>query len=163
MNLFKRKHEETISAEAFTLLLLKITNGIVVGTSRTLEKHLDAAEHSKLPKVEDELLYFFVFALEYWWTTDSSRTQEERRIVRQAFEAQLVNIVSRDTLQERLIAYTEIVNEEKGDKAKFFGFGRKLSELCGMPLDPRLLALAPALFTDALESLGTLKDAKLKG
>ena len=162
MKWFKRQHQEAVSPEAFALFLLKITNGIVTGTSRTLEKHLDAAEHSKLPKVESELLYFFVFALEYWWTTDSSRTQEERRIVRQAFEAHLVNIVSRDTLQERLIAYAKIVNEEKGDKAKFFGFGRKLSEFCGMPLDPRLLALAPALFTDAAESLGTLKSVKLK-
>ena len=165
MKWFKRQHQEAVSPEAFALFLLKITNGIVTGTSRTLEKHLDAAEHSKLPKVESELLFFFVFALEYWWTTDSSRTQEERRIVRQAFEAHLANIYTldeMDTLQERLITYAQIVNEEKGDNAKFFGFGRKLSEFCGMPLDPYLLVLAPDLFTKALESLVRLKSVRLK-
>lgn len=162
MKWFKRQHQEAVSPEAFTLSLLKITHGIVKDTSQTLEKHLNAAEHSKLPKVEEELFYFFVFALEYWWTTDSNRTQEERRIVRQAFEAHLANIVSLDTLQERLIAYAQIVNEEKGDNAKFFGFGRKLSEFCGMPLDPYLLVLAPDLFTKALESLVRLKSVRLK-
>jgi len=159
---FKRQHQETVSPEAFAFFLLKMTHDNVNGTSRVLKRHLDASDHSKLPEVEEELGYFFVFALEYWWTTDSNRTQEERRIVRQAFEAHLSNIVNMDVLQERLIAYAQIVNEEKGDDAKFFGFGRKLSEYCGMPLDPRLLALAPALFTDALKYLGILQPVQLK-
>jgi len=162
MKWFKRQHQEAVSPEAFALFLLKITNGIVKDASQTFKKHLNAAEHrSKLPKVEEELFFFFVFALEYWWTTDSNRTQEERRIVRQAFEAHLANIVSLDTLQERLIAYAQIVNEEKGDEAKFLGFGMKLSEFCGMP-DALFLVLAPDLFTKALESLVRLKSVRLK-
>ena len=162
MKWFKRQHQEVITPEAFAFFLLKITNDNVNGTSRVLKRHLDASDYSKLPRVEEELVYFFVFALEYWWTTDSNRTQEERRIVRQAFEAHLANIVDMDVLQERLIAYAQIVNEEKGDNAKFFGFGRKLSEYCGMPLNPHLLALAPALFTDAIKYLETLKSVRLK-
>jgi len=166
MNWFKSKDQEVvITPEVFSLFLLKIQTDAIKDTSQTLEKHLNAAEHSKLPKVEEELLYFFVFALEYWWTTDSNRTQEERRIVRQAFEAHLANIYTldeMDTLQERLITYAQIVNEEKGDNAKFFGFGRKLSEFCGVPLDPYLLVLAPDLFTKALESLARLKSVRLK-
>ena len=161
MKWFKRQPQEAVSPEAFTLFLLKITHGIVKDTSQTLEKHLNAAEHSKLPKVEDELTFFFVFVLEYWWATDSNRTQEERRIVRQAFEAHLANIVSLDTLQERLIAYAQIVNEGKGDEAKFLGFGMKLSEFCGMP-NALFLVLAPDLFTKALESLSALKSVRLK-
>lgn len=161
MKWFKRQHQEAVSPEAFTVFLLKLTNDIVKDASKTLEKHLNAAEQSKLPKVEEELFFFFVFALEYWWTTDSNRTQKERRIVRQAFEAHLVKIVSLDTLQERLIAYAQIVNEEKGDEAKFLGFGMKLSEFCGMP-DALFLVLAPDLFTKALESLVRLKSVRLK-
>jgi hypothetical protein len=162
MNWFKKKHREVITPEVFGFFLLKITHDNVNSTSRVLKRHLDASEHSKLPKVEEELVYFFVFALEYWWATDSNRTQEERRIVRQAFEAHLSNLVNMDVLQERLITYTQIANEEKGDDAKFLGFGRKLSEYCVMPLDPRLLALAPALFADALRYLGTLQPVRLK-
>jgi len=171
MKWFKRQHQEAVSPEvfqeavspeAFTAFLLKITHDIVRDTSQTLEKHLNAAEHSKLPKVEEELLFFFVFALDYWWTTSSTRTQEERRIFRQAFDAHLANIVALDTLQERLTGYAQIVNMEKGDKAKFLGFGMLLSEFCGMPNNPFLLVLAPDLFTKALESLVRLKSVRLK-
>jgi len=158
---FRRQHQEAVSPEAFTLLLLKITTGIVKDASQTLEKHLNATEHSKLPKVENELLLFFVLALDYWIQTSTARTQEERRILRQAFHAHLANIVSLDTLQERLISYAQIVNEEKDDKAKFLGFGMKLSEFCDMP-DALFLVLAPDLFTKALESLVRLKSMRLK-
>ncbi len=164
MKWFKRQHQEAVSPEVFALLLVKITGGIGQDTSQTLEKHLTAAEHSKLPKVQEELLWFSVFAVEYWWTTDSTRTQEERRIVRQAFEAHLANIYTldeMDTLQERLIAYAQIVNETKGDNAKFAGFGIKLSEFCGMT-DLLFLVLAPDLFIKALESLSALNSVRLK-
>ncbi len=161
MKRFKRQHQEAGSPEGFTLFLLKITHDIVKDASQTLKKHLSSAEHSKLPKVEEELFYFFVFALDYWIQTSTARTQEERRILRQAFHAHLANIVSLDTLQERLITYAHIVNETKGDKAKFLGFGMKLSEFCGMP-DALFLVLAPDLFTKALESLVRLKSVRLK-
>ena len=161
MKWFKSQRQQAVSPEAFTAFLLKITHDIVKDTSQTLKKYPNAAQHSKSPKVEEELFYFFVFALEYWWTTDSRRTQEERRIVRQAFETHLANIVNLDILQERLIAYAEIVNEGKGDYAKFSGFGMKLSEFCGIP-DALFLVLAPDLFTKAGESLERFKSVPLK-
>lgn len=165
MKWFKRQHQEAVSPEAFALFLLKITNGIVKDASQTLEKYLNTAEHrSKLPKVEEELLFFFEFALDYWIQTSTARTKEERRILRQAFHAHLANIYTEeelDTLQERLIAYAQIVNEGKGDEAKFLGFGMKLSEFCGMP-DALFLVLAPDLFTKAGESLLAFKSLQLK-
>lgn len=163
MNWFKRKHQEVVPPETFALFLLKITQDTVNDTCQTLKKHLDASEHSKFPKVQEELIYFFVFALDYWWAQESKRTLEERQIVRQAFADHLANIVNIDTLHERLIAYAKIANEEQGDNAMFFGFGKELSRYCGMPqIRLHLLALAPALFTEALEYLGTLKPVKLK-
>ena len=162
MKWFKRQHQEAGSPEGFTPFLLKITNDIVKDTSQTLKKHLNAGEHSKLPKMEEELFYFFVFALDYWIQTSTARTQEERRILRQAFHAHLANIVSLDTLQERLDGYARIVNMKKGDEAKFLGFGMLLSEFCGMTDNPFLLVLAPDLFTKALESLVRLKSVPLK-
>lgn len=161
MKWFKRQHQEAGSPEGFTLFLLKITHDIVKDTSQTLKKHLNAGEHSKLPKVEEELFYFFVFALDYWIQTSTARTQEERRILRQAFHAHLANIATLDTLQERFTAYGQIVNETKGDNAKFTGFGMKLSEFCDMP-NALFLVLAPDLFTKALESLVRLKSVRLK-
>ena len=158
---FKRLHQEAVSPEFFSLYLLKLTLDIVKNTSQTLEKHLNAAEHSKLPKVEEELLFFFVFALDYWIQKGPARTQEERHILRQAFHAHLAKVVSLDTLQERFNAYGQIVNETKGDNAKFTGFGMKLSEFCGMP-DVLFLVLAPELFTKALESLVRLGPVRLK-
>ena len=79
MKWFKSQRQEAVSSEAFSAFLLKITCDVVKDASQTLEKHLNAAERSKLPKVEEELLFFFVFALDYWIQTGTARTQEERR------------------------------------------------------------------------------------
>ena len=161
MNWFKRKHQEVITPEVFAIYLLRITRGIIKDTSKTLEKQIDAAEHSKLRKVEAELFYFFVFALEYWWTTNPTRTEEERLSVRQAFEARLAKIISLETLQERLIAYDQIVNENKGEHAMSSGFALKLSESCDIP-DVLFLVLVPDLFTKASESLSAFASVQLK-
>ena len=169
MKWFKRQHQEAVSPEPFTGILLKMTVDVVKDTSQTLEKHLNAAERSKLPKVEEELLFFFMFALDYWIQASTARTQEERHILRQAFHAHLANIAGGghrrqakpDTFQERFTAYGRIVNETKDDKAKFLGFGMKLSEFCGMS-QALFLVLAPDLFTKSLESLVRLKSARLK-
>ena len=169
MKWFKRQHQEAVSPEAFTGFLIKITYDVVKDASQTLEKHLNAAERSKLPKVEEELLFFFVFALDYWIQTSTARTQEEQRILRQAFHAHLAKIAGGGyegqaelyTIQERFTAYGQIVNETKGDNAKFTGFGMKLSEFSGMP-HALFLVLAPDLFTKALESLVRLESVRLK-
>lgn len=141
-----------------TLVLLKKTMGIIKDTSQTLEKMLDATELSKLPKVEDELFYFFVFALDYWIQTNGNLTEEEKRLLRQAFHAHLANVVNLNTVQQRFIAYGQIVNEAKGDSAKFLGFGMKLSEFCSDIPWTIFLVLAPDLFTKALEFVMILED-----
>jgi hypothetical protein len=84
---FTGQEKREFSPEAFTLFLLNLASDTVKATSQTLRKHLNAAEQSKLTKIEDELLLFFVFALDYHWTTLSAFKQEEKRIFREAFEA----------------------------------------------------------------------------
>jgi len=169
-----QEHQKVLTPKAFARFLCMETRAIALETRQNLEKHfiimnknnhvkvsISAAAHSKLPKVEEELFFFFVFALEHWWTMDSHRTQEERRIGRQAFEAHLANVVSMDTLQERLIAYAQIVNEETIIDAKFLGFGMKIQEFCGVP-HALFIMLAQDLFLEAEDSIERLRSVRLK-
>lgn len=162
MKSFKRQHQEAVSPEAFTLFLLRLTHDTVKDTSQALRKHLDAQHRPKLPKVEEELFLFFVFALDYHWTTLSAFTQEEKRIFREAFAVHLENIVSLDTSQERLTAYAQIAIEKEGSPVMFLDFGRKLSEFCGMPGLTLLLLLPGELFKAAAESVLRLRSVRLK-
>ena len=163
MSWFKKEHQKVITPQAFANILLRLTVDNVKDARQTFQKHLNSNERrsSKLIKVNEELAFFFVFALDYWWTMDSRRSREERDIVRQIFVTNMAEFVSLEMLQERLIAYAQIINEVKGDNAKFTGFGMKLSEFCGMP-HAFFLVLAPALFTKAGESLESLKSVRLK-
>jgi len=158
----KLPNKQAFSPEAFSLFLLKLTVDTVKATSQTLRKHLDAHDRSKLPKVEEELVFFFVFALDYHWTTLSTFTQEEKRIFREAFAAHLENIVSLDALQERLTAYAQIAIEKEGSPVMFLDFGIKLSEFCGMPGLTLLLVLPGQLFKAAAESVLRLRSVRLK-
>jgi len=161
---FKRRSKAVVSPDAVVVLLLERSVDILKDASQNLEGQLGAQQRPQLRKVKDELAFFFWFALDYWTQIDA-RTQEERRAFKEAFSAHWRNIagsghegqVILDTLQERRIAYGQVVNEEMGDEAKFFGFGRKLSEFCGMPGNPFLLMLAPDLFTKALSLWGLVK------
>ena len=161
MKWFKSQHKQAFTLDQVVSLLIKLTGDVVKDTSQALGKDLDAQDRSKLPKVEYELVFFLFFALDYWWTTDQARTDEERRVFREIFGAHLriffggdrQGLAMLDSFQERLIAYAEIVNEKQDDTAKFFGLGRKLSEFCGMLGNLNLLMLAPALFTQAMESV----------
>ena len=162
MKWFKRQDKQEFSPEAFTFFLLKQTRDTVKATGQTLRKHLNAEEQSKLTKIEDELFFFFVFALDYRRTTLSVFTQEEKRIFREAFDAHLENIVSLDTLQERLTAYAQIAIEKEGSPVMFLDFGRKLSEFCDMPGLTLLLLLPGQLFGAAAESVLRLRSMRLK-
>jgi hypothetical protein len=116
------------------IFFLKQTSEIVTSTSQTLEEQLDANQQSKLTKAQEELFYFFVFAIDYWWQMSPSYTQEQKRIFEKIFSTHLQILCGDDaqgqamwnTLQERFIAYGQIVNEQKGDSAKIMGFGMKL-------------------------------------
>ncbi len=156
-NWFERKHQEVITPEAVVLALLKETTYVVKENSKILKEQLDTDNHSKLPKVEEELFYFFVFALDYWFQISPNHSQEERRIFRQAFVGHLENIVAPDTLQERFATYGQTVNENKEYKFKFLGLATKLSEFCGIS-HIYTMVLAPSLFKLALEHIGFLKS-----
>ena len=162
MKWFKGQHQGTFSPEAFTAFLLKLTHDIVKDASQALREHLDAQDRALLPKVEQELVFFVVFALDYHWTTLSTFTQEEKRIFREAFVAHLEKIVNLDTLQERLTAYAQIAIEKEGSPVMFLDFGRKLSEFCGMPGLTLLLLLPGQLFKAAAESVLRLRSVRLK-
>ena len=154
MKWFKRRRKAVSSPDDVASLLLKRSFDIVrgVSASQDLAKFLGVQERSQLAKVREELLLFSWFALDYW-TSDSVFvcTQEERRTIKEALSYHWREIAGGGhewqailyTLQERLIAYAQIVNEEKGDNAKFLGFGKKLAEFCGMP-EKSLLFMIPA-------------------
>jgi hypothetical protein len=108
------------------------------------------------------LFFFFIFLLDYHWTTLSTTTQEEKRIFREALDAHLENIVSLDTLQERLAAYAQIATQRKDFTTMGLGFGMKLNEFCGMPGIPQLFVLPAYLFTKALQICFTLRSVRLK-
>ena len=167
MRWFKRQPKKELTYDQMTVFLLKQASEVVTSTSQVLKEQLDTGEQSKLPKTEDELFYFFVFALDYWRQKDHSRTQEQNRTFGRILGTHLNAMFGDDpegqamwdTLQERVIAYGEIVNERKGDSAKFLGFGMKLSEYCEIA-SPLFLLLVPDLFTKALELVSGLKADK---
>lgn len=165
MKWFKRQPKEGFSIDQVVISLIKLSGDVVKDTSRDLEKRLGAQDRAKLPKVQEEVCFFFLFALDYWWQTSCAHTREEKRIwggifgthLRILFGGDPAGLAMWDTFQQRNISYGQIVNEEKGDNAKFFGFGRQLSEFCGMPGDPFLLVLAPGLFTQALAAVSSFR------
>ena len=161
MRWFRKQPKEKLVYEGIALLLLKQTHDVVKDSSQTLKEQLDVSEQSKLPKIEAELFYFYVFALDYWLASSHIGTQEKRDTIRQEFHDHLSNVLSLHTLEERLAAYAQIVNETKDDKAKFLGFGMKLQEFCGVH-DLTFLVLAPHLFTQALETISIIKSEILK-
>ena len=164
MRWFRRQGKKGLTYDQMAVFLLKQAAEVITSTSQTLKEQFDAGEQSKLPKIRDELLYFFVFALDYWRQKDPSRTQEQNRTFGRIFGTHLNAMFGDDlegqamwdTLQERFIAYGEIVNERKGDSAKFMGFGMKLSEYCEIA-NPVLLLLAPKLFTEALQVVSAME------
>lgn len=169
MKWFKRQRKALNSADvadAFAFQLLRLSGDFVEDASQDLKRLLGVQERSQLAKVREELLFFSWFALDYW-TSDSAfvHTQEERRTIKKALSYHWREIAGGGyegqailyTLQERLNAYAQIVNEEKDDNAKFLGFGKKLSEFCGMPEKSVLFVLPAAeLFTKTMESVSAV-------
>jgi hypothetical protein len=147
----KKQPKEGLTYDQIVFLLLKQTAKVVRDTSQTLENKPDADEQCELSKVEDELFYFFAFALDYWW--QDSHTREQNRTFGEIFSAHLDILFGGDTqgramwdaLHERFTAYGQIVNEQQSDSAKLLGLGMKLSEYCEIPITA--LVLTPHLFT----------------
>jgi hypothetical protein len=145
-------------------LLINQAHEVVKDTIQSFSKSVPS-EQSKLPKVESELFYFFLFAPDYWWQTGSS--EKQKRIWEKAFGYHLDLLCGddeqgwamRDTLRQRFIAYGQIVNEHKDNSAKFFDFSMRLEEYSGVPT-VHFFGLIPSLFLTALKSVSALKVDK---
>lgn len=161
----KKEMKKGLTWEQVVTLLIKKTCEVVQNTCQDLKNQLDADEQSKLPKVDVELFYFFVFAIDYLWQKDLYYTQEQKSIFEKLFSAHLDILCGDDeqgqamwdTLQERFIAYGQIVNEQRSESAKLMGFGMKLSEYCEIN-NAILLLLVPDLLMKALELVSVFKD-----
>ena len=160
------------SADDVASLLLKLSYDEVARASQDLKRLLGIQERSQLAKVREELLFFSWFALDYW-TSDSVfvHTQEERRTIKEALSYHWREIAGGGyegqarlyTLQERLNAYAQIVNEIANDKKGFnandlfdamiLNFGRKLSEFCGIGKSPLFALVVGELFTKTMDSV----------
>lgn len=135
------------------------------------EDEWDAVGRSKLPKVQEELHHFFLFALVYWWQKSPSHTHEQKRILGKVLFHYL-NIWIGDsaqgramwnTLQERIVAYGQSATEleQKDQSLMVSDFAMKLSEYCGLRYLSSAI-LVPILFTTAMKTAFGLKADKRK-
>lgn len=161
----KKDPKKGLTWEQVVTLTIKKACEVVQNTCQELKKQLDADEQYKLKKVDVELFYFFVFAIEYLWQNDLYYTQEQKSIFEKLFSAHLDIMCGDDeqgrkmweTLQERFIAYGQIVNEQRSESAKLLGCGRKISEYCEIN-NAILILLVPDLLGKALELVSVFKD-----
>jgi len=166
VKLGSKQLQQGLTYDQVVYLFVEQTSGVVKDTVQIFKHEFDAVEQSKLPKMEDELHYFLLFALDYWWQM-SSYTQKQKRILDEVFGYHLGEWCGNDadgqamwdTLQERFIAYGGIVNKKTDDSVKLFDFGRKLSDYCGLP-SALFLVTAPSLFKTALDTVSVLKADK---
>jgi len=164
VELGKKQLQEGLTYDQVVILFFNQASGVVKDTVETLKNELAANEQSDLLKGEVELLYFFLFALDYWWQM-SSYTQEQKLIfdavfgyhVRQWCGNDAEGQAMWDAFAERLIAYGAIVNEKTDDSQKFFGLGSKLSNYSELG---SALLLAPRLFLAAFEIVSILETGK---
>lgn len=160
---FKSQRKIRGNLDDAVLALLKISVDTVHDASQILVKNLDAKELNQLPKVQNELILFFDFSLDYWIQI-TVPSPKEQHIVREALSSHWLESAGGgdesqamlDILQNRFNSYGQIVNKEKNDAATFFSLGKKLSEFCDMPGHPNILLLAPHLFTVAMESVSVI-------
>jgi hypothetical protein len=167
VKLGKQQLQEGLTYDQVVYLFVEQTDGAVKDAMQTFKREFDAVEQSKLPKVEEELHYFFLFALDYWWQNSLSYPQEQKRILEKVLFHHLDTGFGDDAqgqaawnaLQERFIAYGQIVNEQKDDSAKLHNFAKKLSEYCVIGY-LYFAILVPSLFKTALDTVSVLKTDK---
>jgi len=167
VKLGKKQLQEGLTYDQVVYLFVEQTFGAVKDAVQVLKREFDTVEESKLPKMEEELHHFFLFALDYWWQKSPSYTQEEKRILEKVFFYHLdigfgddaVGQAAWNALQERFIAYGQIVNEQKDDSARLHNFAKKLSEYCGEGY-VSFAILVPSLFKMALDTISILKADK---
>lgn len=163
----KKQLQDGLTYEQVAFLFIEQTDGVVKDAIQIIKDEFGAVEQSKLPKMEEESHYFFLFALDYWWQKSPFHTQKQKRILEKVlfyhldigFGDDAQGQAAWDTLQERFIAYGQIVNEIKDYSAMLHSFAKKLSEYCGVGY-LHFAILAPSLFTTALQTVSVLKADK---
>ena len=167
MELGKKQLQEGLTYDQVVYLFAEQTSGAVRDAVEVLKHEFNTIEESTLPKTEEELHCFFLFALVYWWQKSHYYTQEQKRNLEKVLICHLEMGFGDDaegqatwnTLQERFIAYGQTVNEQKDDSAKLHNFAKKLSEYCEIGYIS-LAILAPSLFKTAMDTVSVLKADK---
>jgi len=120
------------------MLILTETGEVVKDSIKAVRDELRDAEEPILRRIENELFFFFVFAIDYWWQNEFQHTKEQKSIFEKIFSAHLDILcgdegngrVMWDDLQERFTTYGEILNGEGSDSGKEWRFGVKVCEYC---------------------------------
>ena len=153
-----------LTYDQLAMLILKEAGEAVKDSMEAMRDELVSDEEPKVTRVQNELFYFFVFGIDYWWQNDFRYTKEQKSIFEKIFSTHLDIMCGDDedgramweTLQERFIAYGQIVNEEKSDSGKLVGFGIKLSEYCEIK-SGTLVLLVPEIFMKAFKLVSAFK------
>lgn len=159
-----KKEKMGLSYDQVVMLILTEAGEVVKDSMKVVRDEIGGDEESKLTRVQNELFYFFVFGIEYWWQKEFRYTKEQKSIFEKIFGTHLDILCGDDAagramwddLQERFMAYGEIVNEERGDSGKLLGFGRKVSEYCEIE-SGHLFFLVPVLLRKAMVLVSTFK------
>jgi len=145
-----------LTYEQVVLLVIMKAGEVVKDGMKVVTDELGSAGEEKLKRVETELFYFFMFAIDYWWQHGLGYTREQKSKFAKIFSTHL-NILCGDKaggramwddLQERFMTYGEIVNAQSSDSAKMWQFGAKVSKYCEIE-SGELILLAPELFKSA--------------
>lgn len=169
VKLGKKQLQEGLTYDQVVYLFAEQTSGVVKDAVQIFKHEFDAVEQSKLPNMEDELHYLFLFALVYWWQKSPSYTQKQKRILEKVliyhldieFGHDALGRAAWDTLRERFIAYGQTANEleQKDYSAMLHDFAKKLSEYCGVGYISFAI-LVPSLFKTALDTVSVLNSDK---
>lgn len=169
VELGKKQLREGLTYDQVVYLFVEQTDGAVRDALEILKHEFNSIEESVLPKTEEELHYFFLFALDYWWQKNSYYTQEQKHTLEKVlfhhletgFGDDVQGRAAWDTFQKRFIAYGQIAKEleQKDYSAMLHSFASKLSEYCEIGY-VSLAILAPSLFKTAMDTVSVLKADK---
>jgi len=169
VKLGKQQLQEGLTYDQIVYLFVEQTSGAVRDAVDILKHEFNTIEESTLPKTEEELHCFFLFALVYWWQKSHYYTQEQKRNLEKVliyhleigFGDDVQGRTAWDVFQKRFIAYGQIANEleQKDYSAMLHSFASKLSEYCEIGY-LCLAILAPSLFKTAMDTVSVLKSGK---
>ena len=148
------RRQKVNSDDLVTMLLGSTINTIEVAVEGVRDA-LDDLQQAQVEKLEDELTYFYWFALDYWLLSSATVAEERdelKEVLREHLRKAARNYSSEqsvlETLEKRLITYDEILNEKTADDLMFIYFHKKLSEYTGIS-NPILLPVVTQLFSAA--------------